>query len=83
MTRQDRGIRLQLIEKDFPRQAPGAPGRQIEVSPARRFSGFVRASRSVDQPAIDQRSDNGAQERHGYWNAENAHGLPDLRSGAI
>jgi hypothetical protein len=28
--RQDRRVGLQLIEKDLPRQPPGAPGRQIE-----------------------------------------------------
>ena len=81
-TRQDRGIGLQLIEKDFPRQSPGAPGRQIERG-AREVERVRARLESVDQPAVDQRSDDGAQERHGYGNAENAHGLPDSRSGAI
>src|SRR4051812_23289288 len=32
---------------------------------------------TIDQPAIDQCGNDGAQERRRYWNAENAHGLPD------
>jgi len=38
---------------------------------------------AIDQPAIDQRGDNGTQERRGKWNAENAHGLPDSGSDCI
>ena len=80
--RQDRRVRLQLIEKDLPRQPSCAPGRQIE----RRRCEIERVAarlESLDQPAVDQRRDDGAQERHGDGNAENAHGLPDSRSGAI
>ena len=80
--RQDRRVRLQFIEKDFPRQPPGAPCRQIERR-AREIERIPPRLESLDQPAVDQRRDDGAQERHGYGNAENAHGLPDSRSGAI
>ena len=60
---------------------PGAPGRQIERR-LRQRSGICARLESIDQPAIDQRGDDGAQERHGDGNAENAHGLPDSGSGA-
>ena len=79
--RQDRGVRLQLVEKDFARQPPGAPGRQIERR-SREIQRVAARLESIDQPAVDQRGDDGAQERHGDGNAENAHGLPDSRSGA-
>ncbi len=79
--RQDRGVRLQLVEKDLPRQPPGAPGRQIERRRCE-IEWIPARLESLDQPAVDQRRDDGAQERHGEGNAENAHGLPDSRSGA-
>ncbi len=72
---------LQLIEKDFPRQPLRAPGRQIERR-LREIQRILPRLETVDQPAIDQRRDDGAQQRHGDGNAENAHGLPDSRSGA-
>ena len=78
--RQDRRIGLQHIEKDLARQPPRAPGRQIE----RRLRQPLRLRarlESVDQPAVDQRGDDGAQQRHGDGNAEDAHGHPDSGSG--
>src|SRR5262249_10549295 len=54
--------------------------RQIErrIGKSRRIAaGF----KPLDQPAIDQRSDDAAQERHGDGNRENAHELPDSRIG--
>ena len=44
-----------------------------------RGAGILARLESIDQPAIDQCGDDGAQERHGYWYAENTHGLPDSR----
>jgi hypothetical protein len=80
--RQHHRVGLQLIEEDFPRHASGAPGRQIERR-LRQGSGVRAGLKSIDQPAIDQRGNDATQKRHRYWNAENAHGLPDSRSGCI
>jgi hypothetical protein len=80
--RQDRRVRLQLIEKDLPRQPSGAAGRQIERGRCE-IERIVAGLEPLDQPAVDQRGDDGAQKRCGDGNAENAHGLPDSRSGAI
>ena len=74
--RQHGGVRLQHVEKDLMRHAPGAPRRQIERrlrEPCRIAAGLE----AVDQSAVDQRGDNGAQKRRGHGNVENAHGLPD------
>ncbi len=76
--RQQHGVGFQLVEKDFPRHAPGAAGRQIE-SCLRQFFRVCAGLEAFDQPAIDQRADNGAQERRRDWNAENTHGLPDSK----
>ncbi len=79
--RQDHRIRLQLVKEQLARQPHRAPRRQIErgVGETRRIAaGF----KSFDQPAVDQRGDDAAQERHGDGNTENAHGLPDSRSAA-
>ena len=49
--RQDRRIGLHLVEKDFPRQPPGAPGRQIERR-LRQVHGLLRASNpSTSRPS--------------------------------
>ncbi len=59
--RQHHRIGSQLVEKDFPRHASGAPGRQIE----RRLRQFFRVPagrKTIDQPAVDQRGDDRAQE---------------------
>jgi hypothetical protein len=57
--RQDRGVGLQLIEKDFPRQPPGTPGRQIERG-ARQIERILARLKPLDQPPINQRRDDGA-----------------------
>ena len=76
--RQHRGFRVQFVEKDFPCHPSGAPGRQIERRLRQPFR-IGAGLKAVDQPAIDQRGNDAAQERHGYWDAKNAHGLPDSR----
>jgi hypothetical protein len=78
--RQDGCARIQFVEKDFPRQPAGASGRQVQRRP-REVQGILACLKSLHQPAVDQRSNHGAQERRGNGNAENAHGLPDSRSG--
>ena len=78
--RQYRGIRAQYVEKDFARQPPGAPGRQIERR-VRKLGRILARLESIDQPALDQSGDDGAQERYGDGNAENTHGQPDSGSG--
>ena len=78
--RQYRGIRAQYVEKDFARQPPGAPGRQIERR-VRKPGRILARLESIDQPALDQSGDDGAQERYGDGNAENTHGQPDSGSG--
>ena len=79
--RQDRGIGVQFVEKHFTRQPHRAPGRQIErcVGEPRWIAAGLEA---LDQPAVDQRGDHGAQERDGDGNSEDAHGLPDSESRA-
>ncbi len=60
--RQHHGISVENFEKDFPRHASGTPGRQIE----RRLRQFFRMRagfKAIDQSAIDQGCDDGAQER--------------------
>ncbi len=74
--RQHRGIGIQHVEKDFARQPAGAAGRQIQRGVGE-LGRIVARLESRDQPAIDQRRDDGAQEWHGNGNAENAHELPD------
>ena len=80
-TRQDRRIMAEHFQKYLPRQPPGPPGRQIERR-LRQVQRVVAGLEPIDQPAIDQSGDDGAQQRHGDGNAENAHGHPDLRSRA-
>ena len=77
--RQHHRVGVQLIEKDFPRHAPGAQGRQIERG-LRQPCRIAPGLEAIDQSAIDQSGDDGAQERRGYWDAENAHELPDSGS---
>jgi hypothetical protein len=75
--RQQYSSRVQLVEKDLAHQSSGAAGRQIKCG--FRQSLRMRPGREIpDQPAIDQRGDDGAQERHGCWNTKYAHGLPDF-----
>jgi hypothetical protein len=59
--RQHRGIGIQFIEKDFPRHPPGAPGRQIERRLRQPFRIGARL-KTFDEPAIDQRGNDAAQE---------------------
>ena len=77
-TRQQHGVGAQNIEKDFPRHAPGAPGRQIERRLRQPLRMRTRVE-AIDQPAIDQRGDDRAQKWRRCWNVENAHGCPDSR----
>ena len=76
--RQQHGLCAELFEKDFPHQPSGTAGGKIERGFGQPFR--LRACRkALDQPAVDQRRDNGAQERHGRGNVEDAHGLPDSK----
>ena len=60
---QQHGVGVQLVEKDFPRHASGTTGRKVERRLRQSFR--LRAGlKALDQPAIDQRRDNAAQERH-------------------
>ena len=77
--RQHRGVRLQFVEEDFARDPHRAPRRQVQRRVGKRGRIAARLE-SVDQPAVDQRGDHGAQERHGKGNAANAHGRPDSRN---
>ena len=73
---QQHSLRAEFFQKDFPHQPSGAPGRKVERGFCQPF--WLRARfETPDQPAVDQRRDNGAQERNGRGNAEDAHGLPD------
>jgi hypothetical protein len=59
---QQHGLRAEHIEKDFPYHALRAPGREIERCLRQSFR--MRAGlETIDQPALDQRGDDGAQER--------------------
>lgn len=62
MREQDHGIDIQHIEKDVVRHAAGATGRQIERGLGEPFRLRARTG-SLDQRAIDQRGDDGAQKR--------------------
>ena len=73
--RQQHGVGFQLVEKNLPRHAFGTACRQIQRR-ARQPLGLRAGLKTIDQPAIDQRGNDGAQERHGEGNTENAHRLP-------
>jgi hypothetical protein len=69
-------LQSKLLQKDFPHQATSAPGGKIE----RRLRQALRPRarlKILDQPAVDERRDHGAQKRHGGGNAEDAHEPPD------
>ena len=76
------GVRAEHVKEDAVRQAPRAPGRQIKGRLRQPFRLRARLE-TLHEPAIDQRRNDGAQERHGDGNTENAHGLPDSGSGCI
>jgi hypothetical protein len=60
--RQQNRVGVQFVEKDFPRHASGAAGRQIERGLCEPFR--IRAGlKTLHEPAIDQRRDDAAQER--------------------
>ena len=69
--RQDRGVALKHLEKDFARQPAGAPGRQIERRRRERERIAARLEAEA-QPVLHQRLDQRRQERRGGRNAENA-----------
>ena len=80
--RQHHRIGPQFIKEDITRHAKRAPGRQIERYPCE-LGRLAPRLKAFDQPAVDQRSNDAAQERHGQGNAEDAHGLFLIRgSGA-
>ena len=61
-TGQQHGVGAEFIEKHFPHHAPGTAGRKVERRLRQSFR--MRAGlKAIDQPAIDQRGDDGAQER--------------------
>jgi hypothetical protein len=80
--RQDRRVLAEHIQENTMRHAPGAPGGQIHRRLRQPFRMRARFE-AVHQPAVDQGCDDGAQERRGYGDAENAHGRPDSGSGCI
>src|SRR4029077_9815968 len=81
-TRQHHRVGLELIEEDLSPPTKRAAGRQIKRCP-RQIGRLPARLKPLDQPAVDQRGDDAAQERHGQGNAEDAPGLPDSGSGCI